>query len=98
MVAFDFSQVPAIHFISSKTFEYFRDFVGAVRMRSNTMRMSAWTVILSVAAIWVFIKLPQEQRIHIAREDRTDATNETSFRVDKIASWSRALATPRSCS
>ncbi len=29
-------------------------------MRWNTMRMGKWTVIVSIAAIWVFIKLPQE--------------------------------------
>ena len=62
--------------------EYFWDFVEAVRMRWNTMRMGKWTVILSIAAIWIFIKLPQEWWIHIAKLDMTDAIKESLFGVE----------------
>ncbi|MBN2204941.1 MAG: hypothetical protein JW767_07960 [Thermoleophilia bacterium] len=91
VVAFELSQVRAILFIFPNTFEYFWDFVEAVRMRWNTMRMGKWTVILSAAAIWVFIKLPQEYWIHIAQRDMTDAIKEL-FGVDPTASWSEAIS------
>jgi ABC-type glycerol-3-phosphate transport system permease component len=48
-------------------------------------------VILSAAAIWVFIKLPQEYWIHIAQKDMTDAIKETLFGVDPTASWGTAV-------
>jgi hypothetical protein len=92
VVAFELTQVRAILFIFPNTFEYFWDFVEAVRMRWNTMRMGKWTVILSIAAIWIFIKLPQEYWIHIAQKDMTDAIKETLFGVDKTASWSEAVS------
>jgi len=92
VVAFELSQVRAILFIFPNTFEYFWDFVEAVRMRWNTMRMGKWTVILSIAAIWVFIKLPQEYWIHIAQKDMTDAIKESLFGVDKTASWGEAIS------
>jgi hypothetical protein len=92
VVIFELSQWRPILFIFPNTFEYFWDFVEAVRMRWNTMRMGKWTVILSVAAIWIFIKLPQEYWIHIAQKDMTDAIKETLFGVDATASWSEAIS------
>jgi hypothetical protein len=92
VVAFELSQWRPILFIFPNTFEYFWDFVEAVRMRWNTMRMGKWTVIISIAAIWIFIKLPQEYWIHIAQKDMTDAIKETLFGVDKTASWSEAIS------
>ena len=38
--------------------------------------MGKWTVIISTALIWVFIKLPQEWWIHIAQLDMTDFIKE----------------------
>jgi len=90
VVAFELSQVRALLFVFPNTFEYFWDFVEAVRLRWNTMRMGLWTVILSAAAIWVFIKLPQEYWIHIAQNDMTDAIKEL-FGVDPTDSWGAAI-------
>ena len=61
-------------------------------MRWNTMRMGKWTVILSIAAIWIFIKLPQEYWIHIAQKDMTDAIKTELFGVEPTASWSEAIS------
>ncbi len=91
VVAFELTQVRALLFIFANTFEYFFIFVEAVRMRWNTVRMGVWTVVLSAAAIWVFIKLPQEWWIHIAQNDMTDFIKETLFGVDKTAPWSEAI-------
>ncbi|HEY7034406.1 MAG TPA: hypothetical protein VH482_23925 [Thermomicrobiales bacterium] len=54
------------------TFEYFFIFYEAVRLRWNPLRMSKRLVIGAAAAIWIFIKLPQEYWIHVAELDTTD--------------------------
>jgi len=92
VVAFELTQLRAILFIFPNTFEYFFLFVEAVRLGWDTKRMGRWTVIVAAAAIWIFIKLPQEWWIHIAQLDMTDFIKESLFGVDKTASWSAAVA------
>jgi len=92
VVAFELTQVRAILFIFPNTFEYFFDFVEAVRLRWDWARMGKWTVIVSTVLIWVFIKLPQEWWIHIAQLDMTDFIKETLFGVSADASWAEAIA------
>ena len=60
MVIFEFTQIRAILLIFPDTFECFFIFYEAVRMRWNPKRMSTMFVVLAVAAISIFIKLPQE--------------------------------------
>lgn len=92
VVLFEITQARAVLFIFPNTFEYFFLFVEAVRLGWNTERMGKWTVILSAAAIWVFIKLPQEWWIHIAQLDMTDFIKESLFGVGKTAGWGEAVA------
>jgi len=92
VVIFELTQVRAILFIFPNTFEYFFDFVEAVRLRWDWARMGKRTVIVSTVLIWVFIKLPQEWWIHIAQLDMTDFIKETLFGVSADASWAEALA------
>lgn len=92
VVLFELTQNRTILFIFPNTFEYFFLFVELVRWGWDTRRMGKWTVILSAAAIWIFIKLPQEWWIHIAQLDMTDFIKETLFGVDPTASWSAAVA------
>ena len=92
VVAFELTQNRTILFIFPNTFEYFFLFVECVRLGWDTKHMGRWTVILSAAAIWIFIKLPQEWWIHIAQLDMTDFIKETLFGVDPSASWSAAIA------
>ena len=92
VVAFELTQVRALLFIFPNTFEYFYDFVEAVRLGWDWKRMGKWTVILSAAGIWIFIKLPQEWWIHIAQLDMTDFIKETIFGVSADASWGEAIA------
>ena len=92
VVAFELTQVRALLFIFPNTFEYFFDFVEAVHLRWDWKRMGKWTVILSAALIWIFIKLPQEWWIHIAQLDMTDFIKETLFGVDATDSWGTAIA------
>ena len=92
VVAFELTQNRTILFIFPNTFEYFFLFVELVRLGWNTERMGKWTVILSAAGIWIFIKLPQEWWIHIAQLDMTDFIKETLFGVAATDSWSTAIA------
>ncbi len=80
-------------FVFTNTFEYFFDFYEAVRLRWKPARMGKWTVILATALIWIFIKLPQEWWIHIAKLDMTDFIRESLFGVSKDASWAEAVKT-----
>jgi hypothetical protein len=72
-VLFEITEARALLFIFPNTFEYFFIFYEAVRMRWDTSRMGRRTVILAAALIWVFIKLPQEWWIHLAKLDVTEA-------------------------
>ncbi len=92
VVLFELTQTRAVLFIFPNTFEYFFLFVELVRWGWNTNRMGRWTVILSAAAIWVFIKLPQEWWIHIAQLDMTDFIKESLFGVSATDSWGTAVA------
>ena len=97
VVAFELTQVRAVLFIFPNTFEYFFLFVEAVRLGWDTKHMGKWTVILSAAAIWIFIKLPQEWWIHIAQLDMTDFIKETLFGVDPTPAGARRSPTGRRC-
>jgi hypothetical protein len=91
VVVFELSQLRAILFIFPNTFEYFFIFFEAVRMRWNTARMGMRTVLIAAALIWVFIKLPQEWWIHIAKLDMTDFIKESLFGVSVDTSWGAAV-------
>ncbi len=54
------------------TFEYFFIAYEAVRTRWNPRRLTATAIVGMAAFIWVFIKLPQEWWIHIAKLDFTE--------------------------
>lgn len=54
------------------TFEYFFIAYEVVRLRWDPRRMAPRLVVGMAAAIWIFIKLPQEWWIHIAQLDMTD--------------------------
>jgi hypothetical protein len=92
VVLFELTQNRTILFVFPNTFEYFFLFVELVRWGWDTRRMGKWTVILSAAAIWIFIKLPQEWWIHIAQLDMTDFIKETLFGVAATDSWATAVS------
>ena len=54
------------------TFEYFFIVYEFVRTRWNPLRLGAVAIVAIAAVIWIFIKLPQEWWIHIAKLDFTD--------------------------
>lgn len=58
------------------TFEYFFIAFEAIRTKWDPARLSARAVVGMAAGIWVFVKLPQEWWIHIAKLDFTDFTGD----------------------
>jgi hypothetical protein len=63
-------------FIFANTFEYFFIAYELVRLRWSPTRISTRGWVLIAAAIWIFIKLPQEWWIHIAQLDFTNTVRE----------------------
>ena len=76
VVAFESTQWRPLLLIFPNTFEYFFIAYEIVRCRWNPTRGSRRFWIVTAAAIWIFIKLPQEYWIHIAQLDFTDSVRE----------------------
>ena len=72
VLLFELTGVRALLLIFPNTFEYFFIFYELVRLRWDPRRFGPRFWLLSAAAIWIFIKLPQEYWIHIAQLDLTD--------------------------
>ncbi|GAA1977888.1 hypothetical protein GCM10009798_43890 [Nocardioides panacihumi] len=79
VVAFELTQVRALLLIFANTFEYFFIAYEGVRTRWDAGRWVQRTWVYVAAAIWIFIKLPQEWWIHIAKLDFTDALAEHAW-------------------
>jgi len=62
--------------IFPNTFEYFFIAYEAYRLFWNPARVALRTWVLTAAAIWIFVKLPQEWWIHVAQLDFTDTVAE----------------------
>ena len=58
------------------TFEYFFIAYEIVRLRYEPSRFSARFWLLVAAGMWIFVKLPQEYWIHIAKLDFTDTVRD----------------------
>lgn len=67
--------------IFPNVFEYFFIFYEIVRLRWDPVRLTKRATILWAAAIWIFIKIPQEMWIHILQLDMTDFIKEDIFGV-----------------
>jgi hypothetical protein len=72
VVAFELTQWRPLLLIFPNTFEYFFIAYEVVRLRRDPSRYSLRFWVVTAAAIWVFVKLPQEWWIHIAQLDFTD--------------------------
>ena len=78
--------------VFANTFEYFFIAYEVVRTCWDPRRLSRRAVIGMAAAIWIFVKLPQEWWIHIAQNDFTDFMKETVFGVEPTSSWADAFS------
>jgi hypothetical protein len=70
-LAFELSGARFLLIVFPNTFEYFFIFYETIRLFWNPSRMSHRMVLGAAAAIWIFVKLPQEYWIHIAELDVT---------------------------
>lgn len=71
-LAFELSGARFLLIVFPNTFEYFFIFYETIRLFWDPARMSHRLVLGSAAAIWIFVKLPQEYWIHVAELDVTD--------------------------
>lgn len=88
---FELTQWRPLLIIFPNTFEYFFIFFAIVRLRYDTDRLSTNRIIGAAAAIWIFIKLPQEYWIHIAQLDVTDFVKQDLFGVESSEGWGAAF-------
>jgi hypothetical protein len=79
VVAFELTDWRPLLLIFPNTFEYFFIAYEVVRLFWNPARVSRRAWVLTAAAIWVFVKLPQEWWIHIAQLDFTDTLAEVPW-------------------
>jgi hypothetical protein len=61
------------------TFEYYFIAYEIIRTKWNAARFRMRTWVIIAAAIWIFIKLPQEYWIHVAQLDVTDTIEEVPW-------------------
>ena len=92
VLLFEITGARALLIIFPNTFEYFFIAYEAVRLWWNPSRLNSRQVVLTAAAIWIFIKLPQEWWIHIAQLDFTDFMKEDVFGVSVDTSWGDAIS------
>lgn len=72
VVLFELTGARALLLFFPNTFEYFFIFYEIVRLRWEPSRVDRTFWLMAAAAIWGFIKIPQEYWIHIAQLDTTD--------------------------
>jgi hypothetical protein len=72
VMAFEITGARTLLLIFPNTFEYFFIAYEIVRLRWDPRRFSTRFWVLTAAAIWIFVKLPQEYWIHVAQLDFTD--------------------------
>ncbi len=88
---FELTEWRPLLIIFPNTFEYFFIFFAIVRLRYNTDRFSTKFIVGAAAAIWIFIKLPQEYWIHIAKLDVTDFVKQDLFGVESSEGFGAAF-------
>jgi len=78
--------------IFPNVFEYFFIFYEIVRLRWDPVKMSRRFVIIAAAAIWIFIKIPQEMWIHILQLDTTDFIKAEIFGMSADTPFTEIIA------
>jgi hypothetical protein len=79
VLLFEYTQADWLLFIFPNTFEYFFITIEGYKLAHNPFKVSRGRVIAVAAAIWIFIKLPQEWWIHIAELDVTEVVQRYPF-------------------
>jgi hypothetical protein len=92
VVLFELLDNRAILLIFPNTFEYFFIAYEAVRCMWDPTRLRKRQVYLTVAFIWLFIKLPQEWWLHVAQNDFTDFMKVDVLGTTPDTAWGTALS------
>ncbi len=92
VVLFELLDKRAILLIFPNTFEYFFIAYEAVRCMWDPTRLRTRQVYLTIAFIWIFIKLPQEWWLHVAQLDFTDFMKRDVLGTTPDTSWGTALS------
>ena len=92
VTAFELTHWRPLLLIFPNTFEYFFIAYEIIRLHRDPSRRSRRFWILTAAAIWIFVKLPQEYWIHIARLDVTDLVSRYPRLAAAVAVVIAALA------
>jgi len=92
VVLFEMTHERWLLIVFPNTFEYFFICYEVVRLAWNPARLGHRQVIGLAAAIWIFIKLPQEWWLHVAQLDFTDFMKEDVFGVSVETSWGEAIS------
>ncbi len=79
VVAFELSGVRALLLVFPNVFEYFFIAYESIRARWNPRRLVRRSWLLVAAAIWLFVKLPQEYWLHVAKLDFTDTLRDVAW-------------------
>lgn len=82
VVLFEFTQARWLLLVFPNTFEYYFIAIEAYKTGRNHLRLTKRQVLLIAGSIWVFIKLPQEYWIHIAKLDFTNFVKGTLLGLD----------------
>jgi hypothetical protein len=85
VVAFELSGVRLLLLLFPNTFEYFFIAYEAIRSRWNPLRWGLKFWVIVAGAIWIFVKLPQEYWIHIAKLDLTDTISDVPWFAPALA-------------
>jgi len=88
---FELTHLRSLLLIFPNTFEYFFIFYEAVRLKWNPLVLTKSKLITATALIWIFIKLPQEYWIHIAKLDTTDWIRANPSNALILIGWSLFL-------
>ncbi|KKG67194.1 hypothetical protein [Methanosarcina mazei] len=88
---FELTELREMLLIFPNAFEYFFIFYEAVRMKWNPELLTREKLLISTVLIWVFVKLPQEYWIHIAKMDTTDWIGENPLNSLFLVGWAAVL-------
>jgi len=75
-VLFELTDTRLMLLLFPNTFEFFFIAYELVRLRYEPSRFSTRSCVLTAAGLWVFVKLPQEYWIHVAKLDFTDTVKD----------------------
>jgi hypothetical protein len=79
VLLFEFTGLRWLLLVFPNTFEYFFIAYEIIRTKWNAARFRMRTWVIIAAAIWIFIKLPQEYWVHVAQLDVTDTIEDVPW-------------------